>query len=562
MEELFFQLSAVLGVAMVTTLIVRWLGQPLIVGYLLTGVFLGPTVFGIVTTGDAIDLFGQLGVALLLFMVGLSLRPKAVRDVGAISLMTGIGQIVFTSILGYFIAVGLGYSTVVSVYLAVAFTFSSTIIIVQLLYAKEEHETLYGRIAIGFLLVQDLVAMLLFLFLTSVSPSESVASAASSIVLRLATVVLAVSVLTVWVMPKIEELFARSREALFLFALCVCFLFATGFRQLGFSQELGALLAGIALSTSQNHRDIASRLSPLRDFFLMMFFVVLGTHVSAENIVTDWPMILTFSAFILVGNPLIVMAIMKPLKYTLATSFSAGLTVAQISEFSLILLATGASLGHIPVALIGPATVVGLLTIFVSSYFIMHHQRLFHLLEPALRRVFGRDQICDLPQDAPATDVLLFGCHRLGGGIVDALEHMRARFLVVDHDPEIIRALRAAEVPHVLGAADDLVLLDSLPLASARTVISTVPDASVNEVLVRRVRERNSAAVILCVANHQEQAALLYELGATYVIVPPFLGRRYMVDLLTQYGFDKKRYEEEKRTHLKELIYLKESPLL
>ena len=559
MTELFIQLSVILGIALIFALLMKSLRQPLIVGHILTGFIVGPTILGVVAAGDAIDAFGNIGVIFLLFIIGLSLRPKLIKDVGKISILTGVGQIIFTTLLGFIIGWLVGYDLISALYLAIAFTFSSTIIILQLLYTKEEHETLYGRISIGFLLVQDFAAMILFLFLSSLMPGVSLMQAVTVIAIKLMIVAICGYVLMSWIVPRIAEKFSRNKETLFLFSLFVCFFFVVFFDAFGFSRELGALLAGIMLSVSPHHRDIAIRLAPLRDFFIMMFFIVLGTQVSLHTLTSQWLTISIFSIFILIGNPLIVMAIMKPLGYSLATSFYSGLTVAQISEFSLILLAAGASLGHIPFSIISTATVVGLITIFCSSYFIMHNKFLYIKFEPLLRSIFGPDKVRDKPEHVAGIDVILFGCHRLGGGIVDALEGIGAKFVVVDHDPAIATILRAGNIPHVLGVADDPGLLDSLPLSRVKSVISTIPDFEVNRNIVEYIRGRNKEAIILCVANHQEQAAALYESGATYVIVPPFLGRLYLVDLLTHYRLDKAKYERERQTHMEELVYLKES---
>lgn len=558
MPLVFLQLGAVLGISVLVSLLMRGLRQPLLVGYIITGIFIGPSLLGLVEHGDVIDTFGQLGVTFLLFILGLSLRPQLIRDVGKVSVITGVGQIIFTSTIGYGIAIALGYPWITALYLGLAFTFSSTVIVMQLLHTQEEQDALYGRIAIGFLLVQDLAAMFIFLFLTSFDPVGGIQETALTILAKLSLIVLSVYVLIRHIVPRIEWYFSKSQEIVFLFSLAVCFLLAAGFRTIGFSQELGALLAGIILSHSPFHRDVALKLAPLRDFFLMMFFVVLGTQVSVAGFLESMTLILAFSGFILIGNPFIVMVLMRWYGYTLRTAFFAGLTVAQISEFSLILLAAGASLGQIPASLIGPATMVGLLTIFVSSYYITHNHRLFVALQPFLRLIFGPDGVTEVPIESRPIDVVLFGCHRLGSGVVDALEEMKVPFLVVEQDPELIRVLRAAEVPFIFGSAEDPALLEAIPLKRVKTIITTIPDADINELLIQRIRAVNSKAVILSVASRQEYAEELYNAGATYVVVPPYLGRRYIVNLLKEYRLAPKGYQEEREAHLRELLFLKD----
>jgi Kef-type K+ transport system membrane component KefB len=556
---LFTQLTAITVIALTLSLLLRHLRQPLIVGYLATGILVGPALLGVVAPGDAIDSFGKIGVALLLFVVGLGLKPALIREIGRTALVTGLGQIIFTAILGLGLALGLGYPIVSALYLAIAFTFSSTIVVLQLLYAKEEQDTLYGRIAIGFLLVQDFVALLLFLFLTSVNPGDGLGLTLLLVTLKGIAIGTAVYVLTRELLPRVERRFAGAYEVLLLFALATCFSVATLFVALGFSLELGALVAGVLLSVSPAHREIAARLAPLRDFFLITFFVVLGASVTPSTLTESWPTVAAFSIFILVGNPAIMLLLMRRFGYTLETSFFAALTVAQVSEFSLILLATGATLGHLPASLLGPATLVALITMFSSSYLIMHNRRLYQTCEPFLRRLFGPDSASE-PRDAPeTTDVILFGCHRLGSGLVQVLRDLELPCLVVDHDPEIVRQLKEAKVRAIFGSADDPRFLESLPIRECRTIISTIPEVTVNQALVAIGRRLNSTAVILCVANHQRHAEALYAAGATYVVVPPYLGRRYLIELLKQHRLEPSGYLAERSRHEQELRAMRDA---
>lgn len=564
MPYIFIQLSAILAVALLVAFVVKQLQQPLVIGYILTGVIVGPMFLGIVHPTDAIESFGQLGIALLLFIVGLSLKPEMIKDVGRPAIVTGLGQIIFTTIFGFALGIALNFNVVSALYLAVAFTFSSTIIILQLLYNKEEQDTLYGRIAIGFLLVQDFAALMLFLLLSNTNGvAGNLYEFLAVMILKMSIIVLAAYLLGRELLPRIDTVFARSREVLFLFALATAMSMATLFKALGFSFELGALAAGVILSSSPYQREIAARLGTLRDFFLIMFFVVLGTSVSVNTISSSWLAITIFSLFILIGNPMIVIILMRHLGYTLESGFYAGLTVAQISEFSLILLTLGISLGHLDPAIMGLATVVGLVTIFVSSYFIINNRRLFKLVEPWLRRVFGEDS-GGLPKALPrhTYQVLLFGCHRLGSGIVGVLKELNLSYIVVDHDPDTIKSLNHDNIPCVFGSADDLSFLDTLPIAQCKTIISTIPEASVNETLIEYVRRSNSGVIILCVANHHHQAVSLYGAGATYVIVPPYLGRRYLIKLLREYGLNEHGYLTERRLHENEFVFMENSGML
>lgn len=554
----FLELTAILALIALVSLVLQWFKQPLIIGYILVGFIIGPSVLGFTSDTESIEQFGQIGVALLLFLVGLRLHPSMVRQVGGISLLTGLGQVAFTSLVGFGIATALGFTSITALYISIAFTFSSTIVILQILYTKNEQDTLYGRISTGFMLVQDIVAMVIFLFLGTVAPGASLEMFAATVIAKVILVCSIVYLLIHYVIPRIDKYFAESRQVLFLFALAVCFLFAVGFMLLGFSIELGALVAGILLASSPYQREIASRISTLQDFFLIMFFVVLGTHITPDVLDGNLLWVVIFSLFILIGNPLIVMLLMRPFHYTLRTSFYAGLTVAQISEFSLILITLGATLGHIPESLIAPATLVGLITIFASSYLMMKNERVFYFLEPALRLVFGPDRLEEVNKNEVQSDVLLFGCHRLGAGLVDVLESLKVSFTVIDHDPTVIRALEAGNVDAVFGAADDISFVESLPIEKSKLIITTIPQFQVSLSLLHYVRRVNNKCVFLCVAYHEADAAELYKAGATYVIMPPYLGRRYLADILAENKLSVHAYERERERHHEDMHYLKE----
>ncbi|MDD4995382.1 MAG: cation:proton antiporter [Patescibacteria group bacterium] len=559
MSAIFIQLSLVLAVAVAASLIMRLLRQPLIIGYIITGIIVGPMVLGLVRQGDSIEAFAHIGVALLLFIVGLGLHPKMIRDVGGVAVVTGLGQIIFTTVIGWVIGVLLGYASLTALYLAFAFTMSSTIIILRLLHAKEDQDTLYGRIAIGFLLVQDFVAMIVFMVLASARGGGPPEMLILSVFLKIVVVVAVLLMLVKFIVPLIDRFLAPSSELLFIFAISVCFIFASLFEYFDFSRELGALVAGLALSFSPCHREMATRLKPLRDFFLVAFFIVLGAGMSLVDIEKSIPMIVFFSAFILIGNPLIVYLIMTCMGYTKKTSFFAGLTVAQISEFSLILLGMGVSLGHIPASIVGPATVVGVLTIGISTYMIMHNHTLYRILERFLSFL--------APWHKPTRekgaafrpkkiDVLVLGSHRLGGGIVNMLKELKVNFLVIDHDPLVIHALEKQKVPAVFGSADDISFLDHLPLKETRLIISTIPDVETNEFLVHYAKTAAPAANVVCVANHASHAKNLYDAGAAYVVMPPYLGRKYIIDLVKRNRLDPSKYREEKACHIKDLRYI------
>ena len=341
----------------------------------------------------------QLGVVVLLFMVGLNLSPKIFREVGKVSIVTGLGQIFFTSLIGFGISYSLGFSTLVSLYVAVALTFSSTIIILKILSDKDDLDTLYGKISIGFLLVQDVVAMIALVALSSFSRIDAVEGISYINVLAGFFFLFFIGGLAYKLLPRIMRHVAVSQEYLMLFSLGWCLFLAVVFFKLGLSMEIGALLAGIFLSISPYRYEIYSKIRPLRDFFIFLFFILLGSQMVFSNLDEYILPIIVFSAFILIGNTLIVAFLMGRLGYTKKTGFLAGLTVAQISEFSLILVALGVRLGHLSDEVLSMVTVVGLITIAGSTYAMIYVDKYYHLISRFLT-IFERKNLKHITENS------------------------------------------------------------------------------------------------------------------------------------------------------------------
>ncbi|MEM4625413.1 MAG: cation:proton antiporter, partial [Candidatus Pacearchaeota archaeon] len=365
METIFLQISIAMLIVLVVSFIMRLLKQPLIIGYIVAGIIIGPFLFNLLPDTETLEIFSQLGIAFLLFIVGIHLNPKTIREVGKISLITGIGQVIFTSIIGYFICIALGFSVLTSIYISIAITFSSTIIIMKLLSDKEALDKLYGKISIGFLLVQDLIAIIILIIISSMSNAKGfeIGSLILTIFLKGGIAIIILFPLSYFLLPKLNSFFAKSQEFLFVFAISWGLGISAYFLYAGLSIEVGALIAGILLSMSPYSYEISSRLKPLREFFIISFFILLGAQMVFGSIKNHWITILILSIFILIGNPLIVMILMGIFRYSKNTGFMAGLTVAQISEFSLILIALGVKVGHLTKDILSLVTVVGLITI-------------------------------------------------------------------------------------------------------------------------------------------------------------------------------------------------------
>lgn len=534
----FYELTALLVLAVLLGLFGSLLRQPMIVSFIAVGVVAGPSALGVVKSHEHIALLAELGIAVLLFLVGLKLDLKLIRTLGPVALATGLGQVAFTSVIGYLLGLALGLETITSLYVAVALTFSSTIIIVKLLSDKREVDSLHGRIAIGFLIVQDLVVVMAMMVLSAFGAGvhdgadDSVLARLGSAllfgVLILAAIVLFVRYLAVPLVTRI----ARSQELLIVFSIGWAALLAAIGSQLGFSKELGGLLAGISLASTPFREAIVARLASLRDFLLLFFFIALGSQLDLNLLAAQVAPALAFSVFVLIGNPMIVMIIMGLMGYRKRTSFLAGLTVAQISEFSLIFMAMGLALGHVSPESLGLVTLVGLITISLSVYMITYSHVLYSRLEPMLG-VFERQRPYreeDLEQQHTVKgeyDVILFGLGRYGKAIAHYLQQRGFSLLAVDFNPDEVRRWRAQGHAAVFGDASDPAYVASLPLGGAKWVVSAMPQHDIGVthedsrlILLEALKQQRFGGGIAISTQHLHDREILKEKGATLILLP------------------------------------------
>ena len=411
--EVFIELSIIIGITVLVAGITKLLKQPLIIGYILAGIIVSPYFLNVIKSAETLAVFSQMGIAFLLFIVGLSLSPRVIKEVGKVSLVTGIGQILFTSLIGFILSRLLGFTLIASAYIAIALTFSSTIIIMKLLSDKKDLDKLYGKISVGFLLVQDIFVIVLLMVISSFSGRLDEQVLSSNYILSGIGLIIGLILITIYVLPRLSKFFAKSQEFLFLFSIGWGLGLASLFYYFGFSMEIGALVAGIALSMSPYHYEISSKMRPLRDFFIILFFILLGSQMAFGNIGNLIIPAIILSLFILIGNPIIVMVLMGLLGYKKKVGFQAGLTVAQISEFSLILITLGVTAGHLPLEILSLVTIVGLITISGSTYLISYSDKIYPYLKKYLG-IFERKNLNENKHPSNKYDLILFGYNRIG----------------------------------------------------------------------------------------------------------------------------------------------------
>jgi Kef-type K+ transport system membrane component KefB/Trk K+ transport system NAD-binding subunit len=545
--ELFNEIAIAIIVAAACGGFAHFLKQPVITGFIFAGLIISFLGYLANENMHIVEGLSQIGVTLLLFLVGLEMSVKELKHVGRPAVLTGLGQIIFTFGGGFFIARAFDLSWLVSFYIALALTFSSTIIIVKLLSEKRDLNSLYGRIVIGFLLVQDLVAIIALVVLAGLQQGGDNLWLGLSATLLKGMIFVVITMLASRVLPRFLGVVAHSAELLYLFsiawALGVAALAASPL--IGLSIEVGGFLAGLALARSAEHFQIGARLKPLRDFFIILFFVALGAQMIAgyglEIVSVLGPLmvpIVVFSLFVLIGNPLIVLIIMGILGYRSRTSFLASLTVAQISEFSLILAASGLQYGHLAKEHVLVITVVGIITIFASSYFILLGEKLYTLFRPVVKLFEFRKTNVEnhlLAQgDEMVKHVVVVGVHRMGQSVLHALREAGELFVAVDYDPTVVHDLQAKKLPVVYGDVADPEIQDIVHLSAARVVVSTIPDYQTSKAVLLALKEGGSKAKVIVTASSEHEGLSLYEEGADYVLLPHFVGGIELVDLFRE----------------------------
>ena len=531
--SVFNEVATLLALAAAIGFLGLLLRQPLIVSFIAVGIVAGPSVLDIVHSAEPIDLLAELGVAVLLFLVGIKLDVKLIRSLGLVSLATGLGQVIFTAAVGLAICLALGMDPVTGLYVSVALTFSSTIIIVKLLSDKREIDSLHGRIALGFLIVQDLVVVLAMIVLSALGIGLDPEAGLGAIlwVLGAGLAMVVVDVLFIrYVADPLTARLAHAPELLIGFSVGLAAAFAAAGDELGLGKELGGLMAGVALASTPFRDAISARLAPLRDFLLLFFFVALGARLDLGALGPDALEAAVLSAFVLIGNPIIVLIIMQVLGYRRRTGFLAGLTVAQISEFSLIFIAMGVTLGHVGNDTLGLVTLIGLITIATSTYMITYSHELYRFCEPLLgwSDRLGRAQPVD--EDAAGAaghDIVIFGLGRYGGALGLRLSRRGWRVLGIDFSPAAVRHGRSGQIDTIYGDVTDPEFLATLPLSTVRWVVSTIREhhggvhqADAHRVFIQALREQGYRARIAVTAARDADRASFLGAGADLVLEP------------------------------------------
>jgi Kef-type K+ transport system membrane component KefB len=536
MHELIGDITLATLFAWVLGLLAHFSRQPLILAYLIAGFVIGPFGMGWIKSQESIGFISELGLIFMLFMIGLEIDLKKIVRAGKIILFAAGGQILCGCLLGFlfFAAIGLsiGAGKFDALYLCVACALSSTVIIVKVLYEKRELDTLPGRITLGVLVLQDIFAIL-FLAVQPSLGNLQVGVILLSVV-RVGVLVATALALSRYVLPRLFHQIARRPELILLGALAWCFLIGEVAERLHLSREMGSLVAGVSLSTFPYALDVTAKVTTLRDFFITLFFVAVGMSIPVPGL-SVIGLALIIAAFTVVSRLVTTFTPLYLMKQGLRASLLPAINLAQISEFSLVVIQTGVAAGHISTTTASAASFAFVVLAVLSTFAMTKSGEITRLLIGPLKRIGIRDLDQALPTEAggkegghrKARRIVILGFFRAASALLSQIErHNEAlleRISVVDFNPLVFGTLEARGLHVIYGDISNVDTLVHAGIDNAEIIILSVPDSLLvganNEKLIRHVRSLNPTAKIVATADLLADVNDLYEAGADYVTV-------------------------------------------
>ncbi len=562
MHSVFTELSLIIALTAGVSIIMKLIRQPLILGYILSGLIAGPSILHLIHSTETFDAFSEIGIALLLFIIGLGMRVEELKNLGKVVFFIAMSTLLTITMTGFATASLMGFGRTEALIVGLCLFFSSTIIIVKILTDKKEQNRLHGQIAIGVILFDDLVATMALLFIVAGKHGGFDVGQLVVMAAKASMLILFLIICNRKLLPKVAKYMATNQELLFLFAIAWGFGIASLFELSGFSIEIGALFAGVALASSKFVQEIASRLRPLRDFFIVLFFISLGEKMKLSNIVSSILPAIAFSLIVIILKPIVVTMVSGFLGYTKRVSFKAGINLSQISEFSIILAVLAASNNMLRPETASVITLVAIITIASSTYMMHYDDKLFMLFDKIKLRLFEKQATFQERKRAKSYHSILLGYHHGGHEFIKTFEAMKKKFLVIDYDPEVIEILENQKVDYLYGDATDPELLAEAGIDKAKMIVSTIKDHVANLSIVNHIEKINPKALVICHADNIQQATELYDLGVSYVMIPHHVGSERMSALIRRTAGDKEEFRKQRERHLASLAaHVKSMPI-
>ena len=484
----------------------RVLKQPTILAYIVTGFILGPFGLGLITSRSDIEALSELGIAFLLFAVGLELNLGKLRRIGKEIVLVSLIQVSLCFLITFCLFFFLGFSSVYSFYLGLAASFSSTMVVVKLLSDKKKTGSLSGRLTIGILIIQDILIILMLSVIPYIGGTIS-KNFVSVLMNGIGLIALGI-VLNRFIFPTLLKYSAKTRELLFLLSISTVFLFVILSYQLGFSIAIGGFIAGLTLAAYPYNIEIATEIKPLRNFFLAIFFSSLGMQLNLQVLQNFLSVFLALFVIVLLVKPLIILLSLKLFNYEKRIPIAVSIPLAQSSEFTFVLAQEGYLANHLSLEFASLLTSFTLISIALTPYLFAFSYKLSERVargKVKIKRIKFKNH------------VVILGCHKAGKYLI---ENLKEKIIAVDHDPDVIENLKEKGYKCIYGEGDNRDILEAVNVKDAKLVISAIPDLEANLYIVRTVKEINPKVRVIAKAFTIPDALKIYEEGADYVVIP------------------------------------------
>ncbi len=554
--SIWFEIGMIIIGAFILVLIARLFKQPFIPAYILVGLVFGPIGFGFIQDTHLIRALSEIGVAFLLFFVGLEMSLGKLKKIGKVATITGLFQMLIIGLIAFAVALIFSFQKSELIFIALAIPFSSTAIVVKLLSDKNELDTLHSRIAIGMLLVQDIIAMIA---LTLLSSKEITLGSIIAPLLKTLLLIGAGILLSMTVLKPIFKFSAKSEEILFLATISTCFSFSLFamvplFGLPGVSVVIGSFIGGITLANSPYKIEIERNVRSLRDFFVIIFFVSIGLQLYFDEFRKIMIPSAIMAGIVLFIEPCITMILVRISGYTKRTSFLSGFLQAQTSEFSLVLMAQGLALGLVSKSTFSMIVLITIVSMSLTP-FIVDNKNFFYNKFERILSLFDKIPAKEEKGyfNKKKKDIILFGCHRMGSIFLKAFEKIRDRVVVVDSNPDVIKNLSDKKISCIYGDIANPDVLAKLNLKEITFAVSTTPDMYNNEFVIKKIKKENPDALVFVTANYANEALELYEKGADYVILPQIIGGEKGIVYLRDIIKKRKGISNDKKSHIEYL---------
>ena len=527
-------------------------GQPTIIAYILTGLLLGPVFLDIVTEEGLVELMAELGLGFLLFLLGIKMRFDDIRNILRPIVNIAVWQTVLQTALAFAVAYVLGFSLIETIIIALATVFGATPIIVKILTDKDEITALPGKIDVGVLIVQDIYLVFILAML-----SAGGLTSVTDIGLTLATITVMMSFIAIfslassrYLLPRLFRRIADDKDVFFVIGIAWAFLFIVVSEQLDLSIEVGAFLAGISLAQLPYSKELEERISPITDFFILVFFASIGLRLAADDLLAYWVEAVVASIVLMIGNFWIMFYLIDRENFSVETSFLGSINMVQVSEFSLVVGGIAVAQGFVDTAILGYLSLMALLTMTVSTYIINYNNAIYDRVQPWFSR-FESEEKGDVSLPEYRNHAVAIGYDEITERALPLLKERYGEVVVIDRQTAHIDQLEEeGEYEYIYGDFKHSEIRKAAGLKRADFVLSSTVQPEINE---RLLREASGEAIVFVEAERIEDAEALYDLGAYYVILSTHLTGEQLAEYVESYFSDREHFDTHTRADIRRI---------